>query len=93
LKPFEDDLIKLIENVKFRRSKDKFQPIKVTNSTLGGYERIFINIYIIIKYIQIYYPEKNIITEGNISPNPPSGGNDQFQIDSNDQRPISDIFG
>jgi hypothetical protein len=24
LKPFEDDLIKLIENVKFRRSKDQF---------------------------------------------------------------------
>ena len=25
LNPFEDDLIKLTENVKFRRSKDKFQ--------------------------------------------------------------------
>ena len=25
LKPFEDDLIKLIENVKFRRPKDQFQ--------------------------------------------------------------------
>jgi hypothetical protein len=25
LKPFKDDLIKLIENVKFRRSKDQFQ--------------------------------------------------------------------